>query len=107
MSSRDAREIQAELAQQVARLQTLVDSLPKDPDNADLVSEQAVRRLLTMAVKLYVSTLEAGSHYPPFVDGNSITATDAVIAVTKILEAVDVEVFELGMWQTWGTHERS
>jgi hypothetical protein len=31
-----------------------------------------------------------------------LTATDAVIAATGILDALGVEIFELGMWKTWG-----
>ena len=30
-----------------------------------------------------------------------ITATDAVVTTTAILKAVNVQLFELGMWQAW------
>ena len=30
-----------------------------------------------------------------------VTATHAMLAVTAILKAVNVQLFELGMWQSW------
>ena len=42
------------------------------------------------------------SRLPPFVaDEAGVTATDAMLAVTAILKAVNVATFELGMWQAW------
>ena len=34
--------------------------------------------------------------------GDVITGTDAAIAASAILESAGVEIFELGMWKTWG-----
>jgi hypothetical protein len=31
-----------------------------------------------------------------------LTATDAVILASATLDALGVEIFELGMWKTWG-----
>jgi hypothetical protein len=33
----------------------------------------------------------------------SVTGTDAVIAAAAILDAANVEIFELGLWRAWGT----
>ncbi len=30
-----------------------------------------------------------------------VTATEAMLAVSAIMKAVNVQVFELGMWQSW------
>ena len=30
-----------------------------------------------------------------------MTATEVMVAVTAMLKAVNVQVFELGMWQAW------
>jgi hypothetical protein len=32
---------------------------------------------------------------------SNVTATDAMMATTAILKAVNVATFELGMWQAW------
>jgi len=31
-----------------------------------------------------------------------VTATDVMVTVSAMLKAVNVQVFELGMWQSWG-----
>jgi len=31
-----------------------------------------------------------------------LTATDAVIVASAVLDALGVEIFELGMWKAWG-----
>ena len=38
---------------------------------------------------------------PKRTEGADITATDAVVVTTAILKAVNVQLFELGMWQAW------
>ena len=42
---------------------------------------------------------------PPFPSpeaGDSPTATDVMVAASEFLAASEIELFELGMWQTWG-----
>jgi hypothetical protein len=40
--------------------------------------------------------------YFPVVPPNTLTATDAMIVATALLKAVNLQVFELGLWQAWG-----
>ena len=58
--------------------------------------------LLAAAVRIYAERAEACDEplaaFPP---DAGITATHAMLAVTAILKAVNVQVFELGMWQSW------
>jgi hypothetical protein len=56
-------------------------------------------RLLAEAVKLYAQVTDAEGEAPAL---GEITATEAAIAATALLQAADIEVFELGMWQVWG-----
>ncbi len=73
----------------------------------DLLAEGAVQnvpdeeagRLLAAAVSLYAAKREAGMELGSF---PGATATGVVVTVTDLLKAVDVELFELGMWQVWG-----
>ena len=66
------------------------------------MSDGEVQALLARAVKLYAERVAARDEplaaFPP---DAQITATDAVVATTAILKAVNVQVFELGMWQAW------
>jgi hypothetical protein len=36
-----------------------------------------------------------------FPRARKVTATDAVVTITAMLKAVNVQLFELGMWQAW------
>jgi hypothetical protein len=67
------------------------------------VSEETVQRLLAAAVRLYAAHAEQASGTPAFAPDSDITATEVAMTCTAMLEAVEVEVFELGMWQVWGT----
>jgi hypothetical protein len=41
---------------------------------------------------------DALSAFPP---GAQMTATEVMVTVTAMLKAVNLQVFELGMWQAW------
>jgi hypothetical protein len=61
-----------------------------------------VQTLLAAAVRIYAERTEARDEpLPAFPSDAGITATHAMLAVTAILKAVNVQVFELGMWQAW------
>jgi hypothetical protein len=66
------------------------------------MSDGEIQALLARAVKLYAERVSASdaplAAFPP---DAQITATDAVVATTAILKAVNVQLFELGMWQAW------
>ena len=51
--------------------------------------------------KLYAANMEAGDKFPVVKDRFAVTGTDAMILCGALLKAVDLQVFELGMWQSW------
>ena len=63
-----------------------------------------VQKLLALAIRLYVSNHHAGRDIPIFHEGHGVCATDVMIASTQMLKAVNVQLFELGMFQTWAKH---
>jgi uncharacterized protein (DUF3084 family) len=67
-------------------------------------SLEDVQKLLALAIRLYVSNYHAGREVPIFQAGNGVSATDVMIASTEMLKAVNVQLFELGMFQTWSKH---
>lgn len=85
----------------VAELSEMVDELLAR-GAVERMPDAEVWRLLAAAVRLYAAKREAGMEPAPFPKGESPTATDVVVAVTDLLRAADVELFELGMWQVWG-----
>ncbi len=68
----------------------------------DALSDGEIQALLARAVKAYAERVAADdTPLPAFPPDAQITATDAVVTTTAILKAVNVQLFELGMWQAW------
>ena len=68
----------------------------------EALSDGEIQALLARAVKLYAERVAAGeAPLAAFPADAGITATDAVVTTTAILKAVNVQLFELGMWQAW------
>jgi hypothetical protein len=69
------------------------------------LSDDDLQQLLALAMKEYSERQQGDHPFPAFgahqADAD-LTATDAVIVASAVLDALGVEIFELGMWQTWG-----
>ena len=96
MSRSDAAALSTcELASEMSR--RFADAA--DGGHADDVPDGEIGRVFVEAARLLAARAQQGK-VPPLVSGNSrLSATDAVIAATAILESVGVEVFELAAWQ--------
>jgi hypothetical protein len=68
--------------------------------NLDLIAADALQSLIAAACRVYTARREAGEDIAP-VTKNSISATDVMVMASGLLQAVDLAVFELGMWQNW------
>ncbi len=101
MSSNEELRLSHEAASLAERARILTDKILAE-DAAGRVPDVALQQLMTAAVKLYVASVETQTHHlPPFAEGD-VTATEVAVAATSMLKAVEMEVFELGMWQVWG-----
>ncbi len=63
--------------------------------NADLSS------LFAKCVKLVAERCENGSLAAPFDTVSAVTPTDVAIVTSAMLKAVNMQLFELGLWQSW------
>jgi hypothetical protein len=84
-----------ELAQRALAELALLERDPPDPG-------RVAQRLLELGIGIYGATYQeqgAGSALPA---GADVTVTDVVATVSSLLEAADVELFELALWQNWG-----
>jgi hypothetical protein len=66
----------------------------------DVVSTEALQKLIAAACRVYTARREAGEQFMP-IPKNSISATDVMVTASGLLKAADLAVFELGMWQSW------
>lgn len=74
------------------------------PDVGALSNEE-LQWLLAEATREYAQRQQDGAKFPVFGPEQAsagVTATDVVIVASSLLEALSVEIFELGMWQTMG-----
>lgn len=62
------------------------------------IPDDALRRVMAAAVKLYAAKAEGtDAEIPPF-DKHDVTATEAVTAVCAMIRAVDLNLFDVAMW---------
>jgi hypothetical protein len=77
-------------------------SAPIDPASIGALPDAELQALLAAAIKSYAARVEASDDpLPAFPVQSGVTATEAMLAVSAIMKAVNVQVFELGMWQSW------
>jgi hypothetical protein len=79
--------------------------IEKMVENGDLQTLQphAQQALIAALCKLYAANTEAGERYPALGQRSAVSATDVMILCGALLKAVDLQVFELGMWQSWSS----
>lgn len=65
-------------------------------------SDADIQAMLAQAVRLYAERAsESDAGLPAFPAAVPMTATEVMVTVTAMLKAVNLQVFELGMWQAW------
>jgi hypothetical protein len=65
------------------------------------ISPELVQMLFSTACRAYAAHAQLGQTYPISHSSLPLTATDAMIVAGALLKAVDLTVFDLGMWQSW------
>lgn len=69
--------------------------------NLDFVQPHAVQALMMALCKFYAANDENDNTYPILPGRLAISGTDAMVVCGALLRAVDLQVFELGMFQSW------
>ena len=67
----------------------------------DLLSPAAVQALMAAVCKSYAAHLEQGQDFMPLGQRSGVTPTEIMVTASKLLRAGNLQVFELGMWQSW------
>jgi hypothetical protein len=68
----------------------------------DAIDREELQRLIVPIVRLYASKAEASGNFPAAPPG-VLTATEVMVVAAALLKAANVNVFELGLWQSWST----
>ena len=64
-------------------------------------SDAEIQNTLAQAVRLYAERAAERDGALPAFASDAATATEVMVTVTAMLKAVNVQLFELGMWQAW------
>jgi hypothetical protein len=80
-------------------LMQVAEALGAAVGNPDRIPDAEFRVLIANAVRLYAVKAENGMRTPLPPGGGSLTVTETMITVTDLLHALNVQMFELAMWQ--------
>ena len=72
-----------------------------DAGELDVLTPEATQALMGVICRIYSANQESGNKYSLLSGRAAVTGTDAMITCSALLKAVDLQVFELGMWQSW------
>ena len=69
--------------------------------HADERSDAEIQTALADAVRRYAERAAERDGKLAAFPTDALTATEVMVTVTAMLKAVNLQVFELGMWQAW------
>jgi hypothetical protein len=99
-SPADAASPAAQLAQAASAAFAVAEQALAD-DTTSEISDAAVQQLLTAGTRLFARKVERERRYfSPVTAGDAVTPTDAAVMVTELLQAVNLNLFDLSMWAT-------
>jgi hypothetical protein len=73
----------------------VISALPPD---SDLPHEQ-LQEAMAALIRIFGARADADRKLLPVAGPNSCTATDAMLTVTTLMRALNLQFFELGLWQ--------
>ena len=93
-------EVLAHIPDEELAMRAFAKRIAEVPDGEPIPNE-IVQEGFTAMVRLYSVKFQLGERWEPFAEDSMVPATSAMIMCTTMMRAVNVEVFELGMWQSW------
>jgi hypothetical protein len=97
-----ASEAQSEESQHALQLAGEIEQALSAGDLSRF-SQQAQQALLSALCRLYAANHANGNQFSVFKPQSSVTATDTMILCGEALKAVNLQVFELGLWLSWSS----
>lgn len=66
------------------------------------IPQPALQQLISAVVRAYSAKTQAGEQFLPFeFNSKRVSPTDVMLTCSGLLKAADLQVFELGMWQSF------
>jgi hypothetical protein len=67
----------------------------------DALSPEALQVLMAALSRAYSARIENGEKILPLASRTAVSPTDVMHTASGLLRGADLQVFELGMWQSW------
>jgi hypothetical protein len=64
----------------------------------DAIPDDALRRVLTSAIKAYAAKAEAADAEPAPFDADAVTATETAVTACAMIRAAGLNLFDIAMW---------
>jgi hypothetical protein len=78
--------------------QELADEVARDPSK---LNTEALGILMSALIRAYGTKFDEGERALPIDKNNPPNATNVLVTVSALMKASGLEIFELGMWQSW------
>ncbi|MEP9350931.1 hypothetical protein [Xanthobacter sp. KR7-225] len=72
-----------------------------DVDGGAGFPDGPLSELATLLVQVCGAKFDAGARPKVLGDGGAVSATAVLVTVSAMMKASNLEIFELGMWQSW------
>ena len=93
-------DLLADTGEETAKLRVFARKMLELEDGEE-PPDALIQEGLTALTRLYTVKFQIGERWSPFDDDRAMPATAVMIMCTAMLRSVNVELFELGMWQAW------
>jgi hypothetical protein len=71
-------------------------------DRLTALPPELVQKLMAATIRAYSAKVQAGEQFLPYDERTGrVAPTDVMITASGLLKAADLQVFELGMWQSY------
>ncbi|MFN4282596.1 MAG: hypothetical protein ACK4NA_08150 [Alphaproteobacteria bacterium] len=85
---------------QMTEMAVIVEKALRAGDLSALPAEP-LQQLIAAVAKAYSAKREAGEQFHPVSRAGRLTPTDIMVMANGLLRSGNLQIFELGMWQSW------
>ena len=90
----------ASIGSQLTETAVLIEKALRAGDLSAIPAEP-LQQILAAAAKAYSAKREAGEQFHPVSRAGRLTPTDIMVTANGLLRSGNLQIFELGMWQSW------
>jgi len=90
--------------EEIKKLSTKLSGLIQEKLNlhqSEHLEYETLQDLLEVIIQVYGQKYDDGQRIPMIAPDSDINATTALVAASSLLKMKNIEIFELGMWQSW------